>query len=60
MIKKEDIIKVLHELPDEIALEELIDKLLFIQKVENGLFQSESGKTLTEEEARQQQIIVVR
>lgn len=41
------------ELPQEFDLEELIEKLLFVEKVEKGLQQIEEGKTVTHEQTRE-------
>lgn len=52
MITKTNVLESLKDLPEEFPLDELIDKLLFIQKVEEGLAQSKRGEIHTEEEAR--------
>ena len=51
---KEAAIKVFNDLPDEFELDELLEKLIFIAKVEKGLKQIEEGKTITLEEAIKQ------
>ena len=51
-MRKDKAIHTLDTLPDEFAIEELIEKLLFIEKVEEGLKQAESGKTISLEEAK--------
>lgn len=40
------------ELPQEFELEELIEKLIFIEKVEKGLIQLDEKKTLSHEVAK--------
>ena len=43
---KEKVIEVTKELPNEFDLDDLIEKLIFIDKVEKGLIQLDEGKTL--------------
>ena len=49
---KSKIIETLNTLPDEISIDDLLDKLVFINKVENGLKQSERGESISTEEAK--------
>ena len=51
-MKKEKVIEVAEELPQEFELEELIEKLIFIEKVEKGLKQLDEKETLPHEEAK--------
>ena len=39
-------------LPDSFTIDELIEQLIFIEKVEEGLKQSEDGKTISNEEVK--------
>lgn len=48
-MKRETAIETINELPKEFDLEELFEKLLFIEKVEKGLEQSEKGNTVSHE-----------
>jgi predicted transcriptional regulator len=41
------------ELPDEFELEDLIEKLVLIEKVEQGLKQLDEGKTLPHEKVKE-------
>lgn len=52
MLTKEQVTDALSELPGQFTLDELIDRLIFIQKVEEGLKQSERGEVYSTEEAR--------
>ena len=47
MLTKEQVCKGISNLPDSFTIDELIDELLFIEKVEEGFQQSESGKVVT-------------
>ena len=45
------VLNTVNELPDKFSLDELIDKLLFINKVDQGISDLDSGKIVTNEEA---------
>jgi hypothetical protein len=44
-MKKEHVIEAMKELPQEFDLDELLEKLVFMEKVEKGLSQLEKGET---------------
>ena len=52
MLTKTQIFDTVENLDEQISLDELIDKLIFIEKVNIGLAQSENGMVCSEEEAR--------
>ena len=45
-MKREKVIAAIKELPQEFELEELMEKLIFVEKVELGLKQLDDGKTV--------------
>ena len=47
---KEALAKVVNKLPDEFEIEELLDKLIFMAKVEKGAQQLKEGKSISHEE----------
>lgn len=49
---KDKVIEAVKELPQEFDLEELIERLIFIDKVEKGLQQLDKGETKTHEEVK--------
>ena len=51
MITKTQIFDTVEELPEQVSLDELIDKFIFIEKVNIGLAQSENGMVSSEIEA---------
>lgn len=51
-MNKTKVIETLESLPEEFSTEELMDKLLFIEKVEQGIKDVEEGKVISIEEAR--------
>lgn len=51
-MNKTKVIETLEKLPKEFSTEELIDKLIFIEKVEQGINDAEEGKVISLEEAK--------
>ena len=52
MLTKNSVLKTINKLPDNIDLDELIDKLIFIDKVEKGLDQSLQNQVVSETQAK--------
>lgn len=52
MLTKENVIKTVSKLPDNFSLDELIDKLIFIDKIQKGLEESLADKVYSKEEAK--------
>jgi predicted transcriptional regulator len=53
MITKTQIRNTLDSLPENVTIEQVIEHLIFLDKVNKGLDDSENGRTNTVEEARQ-------
>jgi hypothetical protein len=53
MITKNKIIETLTQLPDSFELDVLIERLIFIQRVEKGLAQSKAGEVYSSLEAKE-------
>ena len=53
MLTKEKLNKTIKNLPDSFTIDELIDQLIFIEKVEEGLRQSEEGNVVSNEDVKQ-------
>ena len=51
---KQKILQVVERLPDTATLEDAIERLCFLAKVEEGLRQSDAGDTVTHAEAVRQ------
>lgn len=49
---KEQMIKLAQELPEDATLEDAIDRLFFLYKVERGIEQASSGQKVSQAEAR--------
>ncbi len=52
MIHKAKLIETLDSLPDEFSIDDLVERLIVIQKVEEAKAQSQAGKKFSEEEAK--------
>jgi predicted transcriptional regulator len=50
MLSKAQLQKSIETLPDSFSIDELIEKLLLIQKIEEGVAESKSGKTISHED----------
>jgi hypothetical protein len=49
-MKKATVIEAIKELPQDFELEKFLEKLIFIEKVENGLLQLEQKNTIPHDE----------
>jgi len=49
---KERVIEAVRSLPDDATVEDAMERLYFLAKVEEGLRQADAGKTVDTEEAR--------
>jgi predicted transcriptional regulator len=52
MIVKDQILKVIQELPQDATVEDAMERLYLLYKVERGIEQAEAGQKITQEEAR--------
>lgn len=52
MITKKKLIQTLKDLPEKFSVEEVIDRVVLLQKIEIGLEQSKQGKTKSTIEAK--------
>ena len=51
-MRKTTIIESINKLPDEFSLDEIIERLIIIEKIEKGRQDVKDGKTNTEEQAK--------
>ena len=51
-MKKTTVISALNELPKEFNLDELLERLLVIEKIDEGIKEAKAGKTITHESAK--------
>jgi hypothetical protein len=52
MITKDKAIEAIKSLPEEFSIEELMDRLILLNKIETGIRQAESGETFTSDQAK--------
>jgi hypothetical protein len=52
MLTKEKLTKTINGLPDSFTIDELIEQLIFIEKVEEGIRQSETGKVVSNDDVK--------
>lgn len=50
-MRRAEVINTLQEMPDEFSAEELIERILVLQKIEEGLEQVNSNNVLSEQQA---------
>lgn len=54
MLTKANVKKLIDSLPDEFSIDELVERLFLIEKIENADKQSEAGEVLTENQLMQE------
>lgn len=52
MLTKEKLNKTINNLPDSFTIDELIDQLIFIERVEEGLKQSDEAMVISNEDVK--------
>ncbi|MCB9235797.1 MAG: hypothetical protein H6581_29385 [Bacteroidia bacterium] len=52
MIKKEIVQNALNEFPEEFSIDELLDRLILLQKIQTGLEQSKNNHVISNEDAK--------
>ncbi len=52
MITKAKLLAQIESFPDNISIDELIDRLIFIEKLENRILESEKEETISEDELK--------
>lgn len=53
MLNRAQVFSTIETLPEEFSVDQLIEKLIIVEKVEKGLAQSELGRVNTKEQAKQ-------
>ncbi|MCX6155229.1 MAG: hypothetical protein NT007_13830 [Candidatus Kapabacteria bacterium] len=54
MLTKESVDTTMEQMSETFSIDELIDKLIFVEKVNNGLNQSEQDMVLSSEEVKEE------
>ena len=52
MISKNNLHKYIEDFPEELSIDELIDRLVFIDKLENRIKESENNEVTTDEDVK--------
>ncbi len=52
MLTKDKIQKTINNLPETFTIDELIDRIIFMEKVEEGISQSEDEKVISNEDVK--------
>jgi len=52
-LTKEKLIQSLRDLPETFTMDELLDRIVLLQKIETGLAQSNAGETVSTQEAKE-------
>lgn len=50
MLTKEKIISGIQKLPEPVTIEDVLDHIVLLEKIENGLEQSSKGQVITDKE----------
>jgi hypothetical protein len=50
MLRKEKVLEIIKELPDYFSAEEVIDRIILLEKIETGLNQVTKGEVVSDEE----------
>ena len=53
MTTKDLVVKAVSELPEDAAIEDVMERLLLLAKIERGLQQAEAGETISHDEVKQ-------
>jgi predicted transcriptional regulator len=53
MGSKQQILKAIEDLPDDASVEDAIDRLYLLYKIDKGIRQADRGELLSQDEARQ-------
>lgn len=52
MLTKEKVLESIKDLPNEFSLDEIVERLIFLEKIEIGLQQVKEGKTVSHAKAK--------
>jgi hypothetical protein len=52
MLTKQSVLKSINDLPDKFSIDEIIERLLLLQKIEVGINQADNGEAISTAEAK--------
>jgi Zn-dependent alcohol dehydrogenase len=50
MLTKTSVINTINKLPDNFSIDELVDKMILLEKIERGIQDADNGKVISETE----------
>ncbi len=53
MPTKDDLVKLVQELPDDVTIADVMERLYLLDKIERGIAQADAGRKVSQDEARQ-------
>lgn len=53
MITKEKLLQSINDMPDKFSIDDVLERIVLLNKVETGLEQSQKGKTSSTKEAKE-------
>jgi predicted transcriptional regulator len=53
MLTKENIITTINNLPEPLAIDDILDKILLLEKIDKGMEQSENGQVISDDDLSQ-------
>jgi hypothetical protein len=54
MTTREKVIQVMHDLPEDASVEDAMERILFLAKIERGLEQADAGQTIAHAQVKEQ------
>ena len=53
MTTKEKVVDLVRDLPDDASIEDVMERLLFLAKIERGVRQADAGRTIPHDQVRE-------
>ena len=50
MLTKEDVVSAINELPESFNIDDVLEKIILLDKIQKGIEQSEQGQVIPDEE----------
>lgn len=50
MLTKTKVLNAIKQLPEEFSIDDMVDKMILIEKIERGIVQSDQGEVLSDED----------
>ena len=50
MLTREQVLLSINQLPDKFSVDEVIDRIVLLEKIENGLLQSQNNQVIADED----------